>query len=505
MLVAILVILTLIIGTVPSGYFLHLDTSNQNVAALSLIRGCFEYSSEKMWTVLVLAGTYGIFGANPQYEIVLHLLHTVASCVLIYRITTTLTKDEWGGVLAIGLCLALPAFQYFTRTYWSYAVPLILLTMWFAIRRKYVIAGLATSLTLLAHFSSLAPLGLLWLYLFYELFQQRDWQTFLKCCVAVLAPIVVVELLFLLYYGPESPLLWTFGTLNALTNHSDAAYQPNPLWFPQGVIGSNGGVRSLLLGVAFASLWFLRGNPRLQKVALLGLGSAVFYWVQGTLGRGTLFTKAFTLLYPFWSILVAYVAVELWKSIRKNGLYVRLGAALIVWGLAFSTAFFIRDFTQTPQLLRAAVYQDYDYPILATAGSTIYNPAFYALLHQQETIYGTTPEEWPAFVAQSSPIIINSGASLKNTAMIAGYDLVTDVNLNKPAHNRFPVLNAEAGLDQTLEVWLPDTFAQDAHFQTESAKISPPGNLYSGSGCLSPKPYGNGTQYFYELVLDRLF
>ncbi len=424
---------------------------------------------------------------------------------MIYRITTRLTNDEWGGVVAVGLCLALPAFQYFTRTYWSYAVPLLLITLWFAIQRKYVQVGVFTGLTLLAHFSSLVPLGLLWLYLFFELYQARNWQTFLKCCLAVFAPIVVVELLFLAYYGPETPLLWTLGTLNALTNHSGVAYDPNLFWFPLGIVGSNGWLPALLLCTALGAAWYLRNNVYLQKIALMGLGVAAFYWTQGALGRGTLFTKAFTLLYPVWAILAAFVFVQIWKQQYKVQRYLQLGTVVFVWSIALSTALYMRSFTQTPQLVRAEVYQSYDYPVLAIGGSTIYTPAFYALHSEQETIYGTTADQWAMFVEATQPIIVNSGDSLVGQDLIGNYELSQSVDLQTPMNNRFPILNEEAGLDRTLEVWLPTSMQNNAHFQVDGATISPPGNFYPGTGCLSKKPYGNGTQYFYELVLERFF
>ncbi len=502
-----LALVLLVVGTVPSGYFLHLDTSNQSVAAVSIIRGCFEYSTEKMWTVFVLAMTYGIFGAHPQLEIALHVLNTLASCILIYKLTERHTQNAWSGTLAVFICLALPAFQYFTRTYWSYAIPLFLLTLWLALHRRYTWCAFITGLTLLAHFSSLVPLGLLWLYLVWEILSQQKWRVLLTAIGAVLAPIMLTELVFLAYFGPGQPLLWSKGVLNALTNHSNIAYSPDIWWFLNGLAGSNGWA-ALFLVLAVVGVWAAYAKPRLRQLVFVGLGAALFYWGQGALGRGTLFTKAFTLLYPVWAIMAAIGATMLLKTVSPQFRKLALPALTVtVIAVSLMTTLFIRDFTATPQLLRAEAYtlaKQTQQPVLAIGGSTIYTPAFYALTTGVETIYGTTPDLWEPIIPETLPIIINSGHSLQDQIDHSAYTLHHSQHLETAVPSPYPILWEEAGLDFTVEVWLPITETKK-QFLIDGAKIPPPGNLYSGTGCLSPKPFGNGSKFFYQLVLDKLF
>lgn len=502
-----IVVTILVVGTVPSGYFLHLDTSNQSVAALSILRGCFEYSTEKMWTVFLLATTYGIFGAHPQLEIGLHLLNTLASCALIYKLTQHYTHNAWSSALAIFICLALPAFQYFTRTYWSYAIPLLLFTIWLAVQRRYVWCAFVTGLTLLAHFSSLVPLGLLWLYLAWQLLATGKWRVLLAAIGAVLAPIVIVELVFLAYYGPDQPLLWSKGVLNALTNHSDVAYNPNVWWFLTGILGSNGWT-AIFLGFAVFGVWDAYTQLSLRPLVCVGLGTALFYWGQGALGRGTLFTKAFTLLYPIWAIMAAVGITTLLQTIRPRAQKTGLQAlTVIVVIVSLTTALFIRSFTATPQLIRAEAYtiaKDTQQPVLAIWGSTIYTPAFYALANGVETIYGTPPNVWEPIIQSTQPIIVNSGASLQSKLDPTDYTLHASYGAETPPDTRYPTLREESGLDFTVEVWVPN-LPTTKHFQIDNAKILPPANLYAGTGCLSNKPFGNGSKFFYQLVLDKLF
>ena len=118
--------------TTPSAYFLHFDAGTQDVMALAMNQGCWEYATEKYFAILLLALVFKVLGASVLWETLILIAASAVTVVGVYELTRVMTDSKWAGLMSALLLIALPAFQYFSRTHLGYVTTLLVLA-WLAV------------------------------------------------------------------------------------------------------------------------------------------------------------------------------------------------------------------------------------------------------------------------------------------------------------------------------------------------------------------------------------
>jgi hypothetical protein len=401
---------------------------------------------------------------------------------------------------------SLPAFQYFSRTHLGYVAPFLLLA-WLAIwRDKWQWAGFCFSLAILAHFNAVLAVGLSCCSLGLFYFRPRYWRKWFDFVVAGLLPIISVEFLFFIYYGQV--FQWTRGTLGvglrwSGTSGSSAVNvsAPNLLWLPQVMVGSNGWLLSAVLLLSIFAIAIYRKDKYGFTLNLTFL-SAIFGYVIIAVMRGDFVSRALAPYYPFGSVGAATVlwwAVARITSIRLRGaVYVIILASLTM--LFVSSLVFIRGFTQTlhPQIEQWIIRAANEKRSVRHLGNP-WIPLFYADIHGVEFVSG-----YDGWIERNQPgqsILIFESTTPSSWKPI-GYYLET-IEMPSYYDSLYPVLTSESNISRRFEVWWPTQTPQI---------VEPQGDLpigrvaihYSGKGCVTPPPFGNGTLYYYQLAWKRL-
>jgi hypothetical protein len=530
--------------TPASAYFLHFDAPLQGYAAIALVRGCWEYATEKMVGVYLLAPLFQWLGPSPVWEIGVLAGLAAVTVALTYEMARLFSGSRPAGLLAALLLLALPSFGYFSRMHIGYVMPCLLLA-WLAVwRQRWGWAGLGFGLVLIAHFGyavvvlvSVVVLALM--FLRPAGFLQpphrsgrkepwprpgaradgspapreraavwsgpaqraaRGWRHGLAFGLAAALPILVVEAHFFAYMGrpwqwlkgvASAGYIWT-GVRQGVTLHA------NWLWAPQTLIESNGVLLAALLGVGVLSplvFW-----PSRRKLAFwLALAGSVAAFAFIALLRGAFIARALGPLYPLGAVCTAVVAAAAVKRLPA-GWPRRVATAAALLGLAalvVNAGLFIREFSRTPfpaigGWIRAA----------GAAGQPVkYNNQwvglFFAQQHGTEMLTGDG--RWIEADDTGQAVLIferQAPANLTRT----GYTIET-ADVNAAIDLRYPALARDADIPRHAEVWWPSGTA--APLRPEDP-LPPSVYYYSGSGCVSPPAYAGGTQHFYQLAWRKL-
>ena len=518
--------------TTPSAYFLHFDAGTQDVMALSLNQGCWEYATEKYFAILLLAVVFKVLGASVLWETLILIAASAVTVVGVYELTRLMTDSKWAGLMSALLLIALPAFQYFSRTHLGYVTTLLVLA-WLAVwHERWGWAGLLFSFAFAAHFNAAVAVGLSlgMLALFYlrpsslsekpvflrstpqrsEVgektgFFHRHWKKWTHLAIAIILPIVFIDFLFFLHNGQM--FYWSLGTVGVSMRWSGVSAGAAPamqllnlLWLPQTVWGSNGVLLSILLALSLIAPVLLWKNHKALAMITAFLGTAIFYGAVAA-NRDGFVSRALAPSYPFWAIgagvVLGWLVERLpkFKQIALSGVVIVLGVSII------STGFFIREFTQTlhPQveawILRAAKEGR---PIRHVGNPWLV--LFFAQANQVEIVSGDNI--WIEDNKPGQAMLIFEGSAPAHLNR-DGY-VVDSVEMNRKADDAYPVITREAMLASRYEVWMPARQSEPIMMIDPSRPQKSLTYHYSATQCVTPPPFGNGTLYYYQLAWKRL-
>jgi len=491
--------------TTPSAYFLHFDAGTQDVMALAMTQGCWEYATEKYFAILLLAVVFKILGASVLWETLILIAASAVTVVGVYELTRVMTDSKWAGWLSALSSIALPAFQYFSRTHLDYVTTLLVLA-WLAVwRERWGWAGLLFSFAFAAHFNAAVAIGLSigMLALFY--LRPSNWKKWAHLAIAIIFPILFIDFLFFLHTGQI--FYWSLGTVgvsmrwSGVSSGSAPALQlVNLSWLPQTVVGSNGVLLSMLLALSAIAPVLLWKNHKAFAMTVAFLGTGIFYGAVGAT-RESFVSRALAPSYPFWAMGAGVVMSWLIERLPKFKQVALSGAVILLCVSILSTGFFIREFTQTlhPQVeawvLRAAKEGR---PIRHVGNPWLV--LFFAQANRVEVVSGDTI--WIEDNKPGQAMLIFEGRAPDSISR-EGY-VIDSIEMNRKVDDTYPVITQEAMLASRYEVWMP----------TRPSEPIPPIDLtrpqksltyhYSATQCVTPPPFGNGTLYYYQLVWKRL-
>ncbi len=485
----------------PNAYFLHFDTPTQDLAALEWVKGCWGDSTLKILPVVLLGPIYRLFGPSQYWETLLLLAWAAVTVALVYELARLISGRRVVGLLAALLLIALPAFQYFSRTHLGYPMPFLLLGWLAAWHKRWHWTGLCFGLAITAHYNSWVPVGLSLVALTVIELRPQAWKNWLGLVVCWVAPLLAMDGLYFFYTGVL--FQWdreVFKEAFRLSTLAGSAIHPNWLWVWQTVLASNGLPLTLVLLVGllapFAS-W-----PQKTGLALLGTFTALagLYTVQGGLGRALLVSRVLASSYSFW---VIGAALGLWFLISRLSapraqqwafLVLGLGAAFMI----VETGLFIRSFSQTPYpFIEQAIAQAGQESRPVRYVGNFWIPDFFGQIDGVEVLSGD--DRWIAADAPGQAVLIfesQSPASLSRT----NYQ-IQSYRVADQADQTYPGLTEEAQVLRRVEIWWPTQpslpIGQPADMPTYSM-------YFSGSGCVTPPAYANHQLHYYQLVWQKL-
>ncbi|MEK9161771.1 MAG: hypothetical protein AAB261_00585 [Chloroflexota bacterium] len=491
--------------TTPSAYFLHFDAGTQDVMALSLNQGCWEYATEKYFAILLLAVVFKILGASVLWETLILIAASAVTVVGVYELTRAMTDSKWAGLLSALLLIALPAFQYFSRTHLGYVTTLLVLA-WLAVwYERWGWAGLLFSFAFAAHFNAAVAVGLSlgMLALFY--LRPSNWKKWAHLVIALILPIVFIDFLFFLHNGQM--FYWSLGTVGVSMRWSGVSAGAAPalqlfnlLWLPQTVWGSNGVLLSILLALSLIAPLLLWKNHKAFAMSVAFLGTAAFYTAVAATRDGFV-SRALAPSYPFWAIGAGVVLGWLVERLPKFKQIALSGVVIVLSLSIISTGFFIREFTQTlhPQVeawvLRAAKEGR---PIRHVGNPWLV--LFFAQANQVEIVSGDNI--WIEDNKPGQAILIFEGSAPAHLNR-DGY-VIDSVEMDRKADEVYTVLTREAMLASRYEVWMPTRSSEPIPSIDPSRPQKSLTYHYSATRCVTPPPFGNGTLYYYQLAWKRL-
>ncbi len=487
--------------TAPSAYFLHFDAPTQDYMAAIWMQNCWEHVTEKILPVLLLAPIFRVFGPAPHWETLLLMIATATSLATVYELTRLFNGTRLAGIIAALLLAALPAFQYFSRIHLGYPIPFLLLGWLMIWHKRWALAGACFGLAITAHYNSWAPVGLSLLAAM-SFSRPPTWKNRLIFGTSFAAPLLAVDGLFFLYNGVAFE--WNrsvFTEITRLSRLGDATPKPNWLWVGETVITSNGLILALVLATGiFAPLILFRRDKAGLAVSLTCVVLASLYTVQAGLGRAFLVSRVLASAYPFWAICSASVCANMLGRLRPVPLR-RIGAGIVILGLAGAiahTAIFIREFTETlyPQIEQAFIKAAEEKRPVRHEGNR-WIPLFFAQIYEIELL--TNDSRWIKADSPGQAVLIFEHES-PGTLSRDNYR-IESLEIGSTTDALYPGLMEEAGIPRRFEIWWPAGASSLIGNQINLPSYSA---YYSGSGCVTPPPYGAGTLYFHQLVWQKI-
>ena len=484
-----------------SAYFLHLDTPSQDFAALAWIRGCWEWNTEKILPVLLLGFVFQVIGPDPKAEMLLLIGISALCTTLVYELARLTGKSRLAAWWSISLLLALPAYQYFSRTYLGYATLFLLLGWLSALKNQWMWAGLCFGLAITAHFAVIVLVGTSVLALNLIHLPTITRKQLLHFIAAFVMPLLAVDMLFFAYYGRV--FAWSIGTVSNILRLSrlGSTSGSNWLWVLKSVYGSNGLALSVLLALATVAVFGLRHNKDGIALYLTCLGSCAALTLQAGITRSILLSKVLVYFYPFAAICAGIAAAWLVKQLSPALVWstttLLVTSALLVASL--QTGVFLRQFTRTPYprveywMQRAS---EEDLAVLLI-GDVKLIPVFlfFAQKHGVELSI-SNDDIIPIDTPSNTVIVFETRAQL--TPDPAKY-VVDTVDISPPNEAAYATLIQEAEIARHLEAWWPKETQPSDNTVGKTYR-----ELYEGSGCVTPPQYGNGTMHFYQLVIHKI-
>lgn len=495
------VILFRALTTPSSAFFLHEDTANQHVTAIELIRGCFMWTTEKWFPAFVLSGAYSIFGIQNWLEPLILMAFAAATALCVFSVTKTTTKSLLWALVAVVLLEALPAYQYFSRTYWGYT-PLLLLAGWMLLMRdRWFWGAFLLGAAVISHFNAMVFVFFSTLILAAFFLRPSKLKQWGKYVVAGILPLFLLEIMLLAYMGPNPFPIWTSGVYSVLTRLGGGAKLTTWKWLFEAIVGTNGIWLTLLLLPALVAPYVLRRDKYLLAFSLSGLFIAAFYTFQAGVLGGTLLTKVLVLQYPFWAALAAISLAWGMQKIPQVSTWAGIGVLSITLVLMVDTGVFMRTFTQTAYPIVDGWFDEASEQSLVVkqVGGNIMPPQYFAQKYGVATLVHQA--DWVANEAAENAVLVFLSQASPNGFAPDGYS--QDV-LELPAlSQRYPLLTAEASVMRYAEVWWPSS--PTAAPITVREPLSIMDVYFDGQSCIIAPQYGDGTLHYIQVVLGKLF
>ncbi len=531
-----LVALLVALGTLDSSsYFLHFDTATESHAALDLLNGCLGYSASKPLPMWVMVPVLALGNGSPVWEMVPLAILSALALAALFRLVARLTgSTRWAMVAALWY-VSLPTILYYTRIHIGY--PLAFFTLGLAAQgeRRYVWSGVAFGLAITAHPNFVVPIAcwLFWsglVHLFAGADTTRFWARLadlLKLGGSLLVPILVIEAAQFLYDGQV--LGWSRGFVRETLRLSGGLRgEPWPLTYLLHLIAfSNGWLNLALLLVGLAYPFVRARRASLLDAAFLSAWSVLgFYSLRVAMGNTFLTPRMFAAAYPLLVIVAVATAARLAARLPLRAVAVLRPLAALVLPIGLFLA--IVGHTLDAAVASRTAYNAVDraFSEAAQAGLPVryvgnWNAGrFFGMRHRVEVILNATD---PHVIAEDKrAVLVFDGLDPAALGVSAALDPAAYVVTAYPhlaayrprAAENYAVSPAvlheleqgaygrEGGAPSTqVEIWWPRDPAPPFDYSPIAAD---PNLYYSGSGCASPRPFGDGTKNFYHLLLEKV-
>lgn len=494
----------LLFTSLGNAFFVQIDSAAHDYAALAWLQNCWDFVTEKYLSVWLISLTYHLFGPSPYWGTFWLAIAAGLSGLLVYEITRLITQSRLTGVLAALILLALPGYQAFDRTYFGYLFPFLLLGWLGILKGHWWWAGLCFGLAIEGHFNTAIPVGFSCLITFLLFFREVNWKSWVVMALGVLTPWALTELLFFIYLGPGSFPVYTRFTLNIILHPQVGDIVERGIdWIPRALVGINGWLGFILILPSLAAFWLVRQNKKALALTLSFLVLPLYYTFQGGFTQAVVVPRLLVSSIPFWCIGAAIVWV--WLAGRLPTAARPWVVGIFIAGVAVSalqTQIYVRAFTQTPNDQIQAWFAQAkaaNKPVRFNGNPRV--GMYYAYYYGVETL--ANDRRWSEANQPNGAVLIFT-FPVPPTVTQDGYT-VTTYDHPTPEDQTLPVLTKEISAARHIELWWPSGPAQPVKPDT----YSPYGGFdatyyYAGTGCSSVPAYGNGTLWFYQLVILKI-
>lgn len=523
-----------------SSFFLHFDSSLMHVEAVDLLRGCWGTAGSKPIVSFLLTGVYAVGGPHPVYEIVLLMLTGAVTAASLFSLTAHLSGSKRWAMLGTLWFVSQPTILYYTRMHMGYPLAAFTLGLLLYVRRRYGWAGLAFGVAVPMHVSFVLPLGA-WLAIAFVVGERpRRAADLGRLAAGLLLPLIVVDAVYFLYDGILFG--WERKIIRDVLYHGPA-YEGTGAWPDvwRAISFSNGALNAALLLSGLAYPLVRKPRVRLMDAAFVsGWVAIVFYTLDAGVRHGLIRPRMWSGAYPLLTVTATFTLMRLAARLRERlspraWPFARaLGAGLVALALPWTLIAHTLDAaagsrTAYHEVSRAmAQAAEEGLPVRYFGRPDV--GAFFGVADGVEVV---TNEFSPDIISRDAnavwvfegefagphPMLAKARSDSRidpadytisryahlvpyrphviEERPIGGRDLVA---LREQPYVRSP--GAEAA---SLEIWWP-RHPQAGAFEARNVL---PGEgetfvvHYAGSGCLSTRPYGDGTQNYYDLLAQK--
>lgn len=498
-------------GVPGGGFLLHGDSAIIHLQAVELLNHCWNFFVRPTTTVF-MALLYAVFGPVPQQEVGLYALATAATVWFTFKVGSRMTGQPWVGVLAAAWLLLTPEYFLHSRTHLGFPFVWLALGLWLELEDRPLWAGASYALAFLSYGLFLLPLfAVMAAGSLFDLVSKAmagDWRAGVRRVfwlgLGFVIPWLALELVWYAHTG-----LWFefFRGVFGEAGNREFIEQGMRWYVPlQSVVERNGWPLALLtftglLGIVLPFRRDVERRVTLQLVAML-LFVLAYFMLRAELRQHVFFPRwLLPIFYPA-ALLGAAVAGKALLALRQattQRVLVGVVVAATVFGLGVrlvatqqrsSSAYFeviatMQDAAASGTPVR---YWDLDYHGLALARIFGVNAAVTdtspttALADTQATLIWISPEV-PAYYWDDVYAAVS--AAKRDQYTIARYPHVDFIDSHR----------------QQLEIWTP--VERSGEF---TANNNWPGYVYHypGEGCFVARPYGYGTEFWYQVVLRKI-
>lgn len=268
----------------PSSYFLHWDVASQHVAALDFLKGCWGYDAGKPFIMFVIALTYGMFGANPLFEIAILVLAAglTSGCIFLLAQTALPSRNSaWATAIWF---LSWPTTLYYTRIHLGYALALFLTGLVAATRGRNVLSGCLLALGILAHPGLAAP-ALVWIAATIVFWQQKRLKRTVESVAGLIFTLLLLETVRFVYTGELFG--WWQGQITDINAYASTGGGTRWSHVLEAFWLANGSVHSTIcfIGITlFLGTWYRSRNSQGNPIFATALFLLIFYGVRTGIG-----------------------------------------------------------------------------------------------------------------------------------------------------------------------------------------------------------------------------
>lgn len=525
-LAALPIMLTPVNGAL-GGYWLHFDSPTNTLIAYEATNGCWGTASAKPLAALLLAPVLGLLGPAPETELYVYALLgavlLVSMAGLVHRLTGSFS---WGLATALGM-LALPGIQYTMHIHMVYPAAFLALGLWMAVDSRPFLAGIMLGAAITSHSNFLVPVGLFGVltvvaapldsesipvdegWNLEEAFRRR-WRLAAAMLSGLLCVVVAIEVQRFWWDGSFGG--WTQDIVRDILRQYNTPFPPNVLLLFSYFRTTDGLLGMVALSSALAWPLVRSGHrPTWTDVLwLAGVGMFGYFTLRAFHGQaimGRMLTGLYLLLLPVFAVGMSRLANTIRSADIKRAFTVLL-LVLIVTTLGQTTL--------TTMMSARSAYPQVEKAFARAAEADLpveYRGNFWAGLYFAR-VYGVE-------VQTNRPL---GGGSVNPQAVIIldnadnpGYDpALYDIQSFGHRVRWLPAetthfVDAESlralgderrrlPVPTALEIWWPRNAKSDFVPLPSVTNVT---SYYSGEGCTSSKPYGDGTLSFGQLLLYK--